>query len=115
MTTSYPASRRQTKSHSSIVLAKAQVSCHLSRRHPYYLTQGEAHALIDAADNKRDRLVMRLLWETGVRVSEAITVNVGDVGRDGIRVLGSLVELEPGQLGAAIRRGRCCGLTRSVR
>ena len=72
----------------TIALDRRQVSRHLSRRHPYYLTQGEAHALIDAADNKRDRLVMRLLWETGVRVSEAITVNVGDVGRDGIRVLG---------------------------
>ena len=32
--------------------------------------------------------MLRLLWETGVRVSEAIRIKVGDVGREGIRILG---------------------------
>lgn len=73
---------------SQITLARAQVSRHLSRRLPYYLTPEEAHRLIDAAENERDRLFLRVLWETGVRVSEAIAVQLGDVSRDGIRVLG---------------------------
>ncbi len=73
---------------SPLILAKAQVSHHLSRRLPYHLIPDEAHRLIDAAENERDRLLLRLLWETGVRVSEAIAVQLGDVHRDGIRVLG---------------------------
>ncbi len=55
---------------------------------PYYLTPEEAHRIISASENTRDRLFLRLLWETGVRVSEAIRLRLGDVSRDGIRVLG---------------------------
>ena len=73
---------------SALILVKAQVSHHLSRRLPYYLTPDEVHRLIDAAGNDRDRLLLRLLWETGLRVSEATHVRLRDVGRDGIRVLG---------------------------
>ncbi len=72
----------------SMALARAQVSRQLSRRLPFYLTPEEAHALIDVAENERDRLFLRLLWETGVRVSEAIRIRLEDVGREGIRVLG---------------------------
>ena len=73
---------------SAITLAKAQASQHLSRRLPYYLTPREVHRLIEAVDNERDRLFLRLLWETGVRVSEAIPLGLSGVGRQGIRVLG---------------------------
>lgn len=76
------------KSTPQIALARAHVSQHLSRRLPYYLTPEEAHHLIHAAENERDRLFLTLLWETGVRVSEAIRIRLGDVGRDGIRVTG---------------------------
>ncbi len=72
----------------TIALARAQVSRQLSRRLPYYLTPEEVHQLIAAAENERDRLFLRVLWETGVRVSEAISMKLADVGRDGIRVLG---------------------------
>jgi len=71
-----------------MVLARAQVSRHLSRRLPYYLTPEEAHRLIEVADNERDGLFLRLLWETGARVSEAIAIKLEDVSRDGIRILG---------------------------
>ena len=71
-----------------ITLAKSHISRHLSRRLPYYLTPEEVHRLIDAAENDRDRLFLRLLWETGARVSEATRITVADVSRDGIRVLG---------------------------
>ncbi len=64
------------------------MSRHISRRLPYYLTPDEAHQLIDAADNERDRLFLRTLWETGARVSEAIRIRLADVSREGMRVLG---------------------------
>ena len=64
---------------SSLALARAQVSHQLSRRLPYYLAPQEAHQLIDAIKNERDRLFIRLLWETGVRVSEAIRLRLQDV------------------------------------
>ena len=76
------------KATSQIALARAHVSRHISRRLPYYLTPDEAHQLIDAADNERDRLFPRTLWETGARVSEAIRITLADVSTDGIRVLG---------------------------
>jgi integrase len=71
-----------------MALAKAQVSKHLSRRLPYYLTPQEAHALMEAVDNERDRLLLKLLWETGLRISEAVKLRLEDVSRDGMRVLG---------------------------
>ena len=43
---------------------------------------------MDAADDERDRVLLRLLWETGVRISEANRIKLGDVGREGVRVLG---------------------------
>ncbi len=52
------------------------------------MTIDEAHRLIGTAKNERNRLFLRLLWETGLRVSEATHVRLGDVGRDGVRVLG---------------------------
>ncbi len=80
--------RGSSRSTSGVVLARAQISRQLSRRLPYYLTPEEAHQIIEAAANERDHLFLRLLWETGVRVSEAIPIRLEDVARDGIRVLG---------------------------
>ena len=79
---------RGPESTTRIAVARSQVSRRLSRRLPYYLTPDEAHQLIDAVENQRDRLLLRLLWESGVRISEAIALTLGSVGRDGIRVLG---------------------------
>ena len=73
---------------SIMVRAKGLVSNSLSRRLPYYLTPDEVHKLIDAADNERDRLFLRTLWETGARISEAIRIRLEDVARDGVRVVG---------------------------
>jgi site-specific recombinase XerD len=72
----------------TISRAKGLLSQHLSRRLPYYLTPEEAHKLIGAAENERDCLFLRLLWETGLRVSEASSLKLENVGRYGIRVLG---------------------------
>ena len=57
---------------SRIALARARVSRHLSRRLSYCLTHEEAHQLIDAAEDERGCPPLKLLWKTGVRVSEAI-------------------------------------------
>ena len=64
------------------------MSRHLSRRLPYYLTPEEAHSLISAALSERDRLFLRVLWESGARVSDAIAMSLDDTGGDGIEVLG---------------------------
>ena len=88
MTTSQNPLARSSPRLRALTLAKSQVSKQLSRRLPYYLTPDEVHRLMEAADTERDRLLMRVLWETGVRISEAIAVKLADVGRGGIRVLG---------------------------
>jgi len=52
-------SSNKPESGSQITVARAQVSRHLSRRLPYYLIPGEAHQLINAAENERDRLFLK--------------------------------------------------------
>ena len=69
------------RSVSPVSLGRARVSRHLSRRLPYYLTPEEAHLVIDAAKNDRDRLLLMLLWQTGARISEAIAISLGDISR----------------------------------
>ncbi len=88
MTTSEMALTKKSPRRSALTLAKAQVSQLLSHRLPHYLTATESQQLIEATENERDRLFHRLLWETGVGVSEAIRLKLGDVGRHGVRVLG---------------------------
>lgn len=105
---------------SSITLARSHVSRHLSRKLPYCLTGEEAHALMAAMKNERDRLLARMLWETGVRVSEAIRLTLGDVGRDGIRVLGKgnrerVVFVQEGLVAAILFHGHEHGMGRDDR
>ena len=77
--------RRET---SIVPRAKAIVSAHVSQRLPYYLTPDDVHRLMVVAKNERDRLFFRVLWEGGLRVSEAARLRLEDIGRHGIRVLG---------------------------
>ncbi len=110
---------RNTKSRpsTSTALARAQVSRQLSRRLPYYLTPEEAHQIIDAAESERDHLFLQFLWETGVRVSEAIAMRLEDVGRDSIRVLGKgnverIVYVPAGLVSAILFHAQDSGLGR---
>lgn len=73
-----------------ITFARAQVSRHLGHRFLYYLTPEEAHQRIDAVEQDRNRLFLRLFWEMSARVSEAIAIKPGDVSRTGIRGGGGL-------------------------
>ena len=75
MTTSQNALATNRPRLPALPLAKNQVSRQLSRHLPYYLTPDEVHRLIEAADTERDCLLMRLLRETGSRISEAIAGN----------------------------------------
>ena len=103
---------------SSTAITRSQVSRHLSRRLPYYLTPDEAHQLIDAAENERGQLLLRLLWGTGVRVSEGIALRLGEVRRDGIRVLGKgavdrVIFVQDGLICAILFYAQDTGLERS--
>ena len=44
-----------------------------------YLKERDVHKIIKAAGNARDRLMMLLLWVTGVRVSELINIKPKDL------------------------------------
>jgi integrase/recombinase XerD len=57
---------------------------------PRYLTPEEVQAMIDAAGNLRDKLVVSLLYCTGMRVSELVGIRVSDVDLEegSIRVRG---------------------------
>ena len=52
-----------------------------------YLTEPEYLALCEAAKHPEHRLLMRLLWETGLRISEALALKYGDIYPDGIMVM----------------------------
>lgn len=55
---------------------------------PKYLTKGEVARLVAAAKPGRDRLILRAMWETGVRVSEllALTPDSIDFAAEALRV-----------------------------
>ena len=46
---------------------------------PRVLTVEEVNALLDAADNDRDKAIILALLDTGARISEFVALNVGDV------------------------------------
>ena len=48
-----------------------------------YLTPGQVKILEEHTDNQRDRLLIRVLFHVGCRVSEALAIEVGHVDLDG--------------------------------
>ncbi|MHA1595983.1 MAG: site-specific tyrosine recombinase/integron integrase [Candidatus Baldrarchaeia archaeon] len=51
----------------------------LEKKLPVVLTPDEVRRLIDAADNPRDKLIIRMLYVTGLRVSELVNLRVEDI------------------------------------
>ena len=51
---------------------------------PEGLTPEDVLAVIDAAASERDRLLLRVLWATGARISEALSLRPMDVRRDSL-------------------------------
>ncbi len=49
------------------------------RRHPTILTAGQVQAILDACIHLRDRLLWALLWDTGIRIGEALGLRHEDV------------------------------------
>jgi integrase len=51
---------------------------------PEGLAPDEILAIIDAASTERDRLLLRVLWATGARFSEALALRAMDARRDSL-------------------------------
>src|SRR5919202_3904252 len=51
---------------------------------PEGLAPEDVLAVIDAAPRERDRLLLRVLWATGARISEVLALRSMDVGRDSL-------------------------------
>ncbi len=51
---------------------------------PEGLTPADVQAIIAAAANDRDRLLLRVLWATGGRISEALALRACDIQRDAL-------------------------------
>jgi integrase/recombinase XerD len=52
-----------------------------------YLTEPEYVALVKVARHPEHKLLMRLLWETGLRISEALNLTYSDIYPDGINII----------------------------
>jgi integrase/recombinase XerD len=52
--------------------ARREVRLRASRKHPRVLAVNEVQAILDACDRLRDRLLMAVLYNTGMRVGEAL-------------------------------------------
>jgi len=53
---------------------------------PIYPTLGEVHQMAGLAPNERDRMLVMLLWWTGGRISEVLSIRVGDITTSGVRM-----------------------------
>lgn len=53
-----------------------------------YITELEYCALLDVAKVPEHKLLLRLLWETGLRISEALGLKYADIYPDGINIIG---------------------------
>jgi integrase len=51
---------------------------------PEGLSPADVQAIIDAAPEGRDRLLLRVLWATGGRISEALALRACDIQRDAL-------------------------------
>ena len=49
------------------------------RKHPAILTAAQVQAILDARTRLRDRLLWALLWDTGIRVGEALGLRHEDL------------------------------------
>ena len=54
----------------------------VEKKLPEYIDAHEVNALLRAAPNPRARLLMMIEWRAGLRVSEALALEVGDLSLD---------------------------------
>ncbi len=62
----------------------------LSYKLPVVLTEPEVEKLIQSAENFRDRLILELLYATGIRVTELVNLKLSDIDLDRgwVKILG---------------------------
>jgi site-specific recombinase XerD len=65
-------------------------SIKIDKKAPVYLTQSEMRDLIDSAVEPRNNLIVKMLYATGVRISELVNIKKSDIDfdRDTIKVFG---------------------------
>jgi integrase/recombinase XerD len=54
----------------------------ISQKLPTVLTKEEVKKLIDSVENKKHKLIIKLLYSSGLRVSEVVNLKVGDIELD---------------------------------
>ena len=112
------------ESSSALALVPRSISRVARAELPKYLTRDEVQALLGACERPRDRLLLRILWETGLRVSElgSLTPESIDFTSEALRVVtlkrrGHMrsVPLRPALMGELARhiaavgiRSECC-------
>ncbi len=60
-------------------LAKQIKAPKVDKKLPKFITLEEFNRLLEAVDNKRDRLIIKFLFYTGVRVSELVNIKKSDI------------------------------------
>ncbi len=75
----------ESRHRKGVAIQRASGSVARRQSLPEYLEQGEIEALIQAAHGPRARLLMLIQWRAGLRVSEALTLQVGDLQLNGDR------------------------------
>jgi len=59
--------------------AKRTIKLRVPKKLPRVVTAGEMQAILDACEHLRDRLLFALLWDSGVRVGEALGLRHEDI------------------------------------
>jgi len=54
----------------------------VSKKLPVVLTKDEVKKLIDSVENKKHKLILKLLYSSGLRLSEIVNLRVGDIEID---------------------------------
>jgi len=60
----------------------------IEKKLPTFLTRGEIQKLFESIDNKRDYLIIRILYATGMRVSELVELEWGNIEGNTIKIYG---------------------------
>jgi len=67
------------ESSSALIVVPRSIAAVVRKDLPKYLTCEQVVALIGACERSRDRLILRVFWETGVRVSELTSLTADSI------------------------------------
>jgi integrase/recombinase XerD len=69
---------------------------------PRYLEIDEYKSMVEECDKLRNRLVLELLWETGCRAAEAVSIKISDIDREDRRI--EIESAKKGELSSTDKR-----------